>query len=373
MRAIGIILAGGRSDRMKELSRKRAACAMPVAGNFRGIDFALSNMEYSRVQKVAVLTQYNSRSLNEHLSSSKWWDFGRKQGGMFLFTPSFTSENGSWYRGTADAIAQNIGFLKNSHEPYVIITSGDCVYKMDYSEVLEYHVAKRADITVVCKDMPADVNVERYGTIGMDEDGRITDFVEKPIVATSNTISCGIYVIRRRALIELLERSTEEGRFDFVQDILIRYKDVKRIYGYKFDRYWSNLASVDDYFRTNMDFLKPEVRNYFFKEYPGIRTKVEDLPPAKFNVGVNVKRSLLSSGCIVNGTVENSVLFPKVYVGNRCVIRNSLILNDVYIGDNAYIENCIVESGSTIQNNAQYKGEGEIRIVIEEKGERYNI
>ena len=373
MRAIGIILAGGRSNRMRELSRKRAACAMPIAGSFRSIDFALTNMEFSRVQKVAVLTQYNSRSLNEHLSSSKWWDFGRKQGGMFLFTPSFTSENGNWYRGTADAIAQNISFLKNSHEPYVVITSGDCVYKMDYNEVLEYHVAKRADITVVCKDMPEDASVERYGTVEMDDDGRITEFVEKPIVAKSKTISCGIYVIRRRALIELLERSEEEGRFDLVQDILIRYKDVKRIYGCKTDKYWSNVASVEDYFRVNMDFLKPEVRNYFFREYPGVHTKVADLPPAKFNVGVNVRGSLLSSGCIVNGTVEDSVLFQQVYVGNNCVIRNSLILNDVHIGDNAYIENCIVESGSTIQSNAFYKGEGGVQIVIEEKGERYSM
>jgi len=373
MRAVGIILAGGRSNRMKELSRKRAVCAMPVAGSFRGIDFALSNMEHSRVQKVAILTQFNSRSLNEHLSSSKWWDFGRKQGGMFLFTPSFTNENSNWYRGTADAIAQNISFLKNAHEPYVVIASGDCVYKMDYNDVLEYHVAKRADITVVCRDMPGEASVDRYGTIGMDDDGRITNFVEKPLVATSSIISCGIYVIRRRMLIELLEKCAEEGRFDFVQDILIRYKDIKRIYGYKHDGYWSNIASVEDYFQTNMDFLKPEVRHFFFKEYPEVHTKVADLPPAKYNVGVNVRNSLLSSGCIVNGTIEDSVLFHKVYVGNNCVIRNSLILNDVYIGDNTYIENCIVESDSTIQSNSYYKGENGIRIIVEEKGERYNI
>ncbi len=373
MRAIGIILAGGKSNRMRELSAKRAVCAMPIAGSYRSIDFALSNMEYSRIQKVAILTQFNSRSLNEHLSSSKWWDFGRKQGGMFLFTPSFTSENSNWYRGTADAIAQNISFLKTSHEPYVVIASGDCVYKLDYNKVLEYHVDKRADITVVCKDMPAGTNVERYGTVGMDEDGRITEFVEKPIVASSNTISCGIYVIRRRALIDLLQKSEEEGRFDLVQDILIRYKDIKRIYGYRMNEYWSNIASVDDYFRTNMDFLKPEVRQYFFKQYPEIHSKVADLPPAKYNVGVTVKNSLLSSGCIVNGAIENSILFQKVYVGNNCVIRNSLILNDVYIGDNTYIDNCIVESDSTIPANSYYKGESSHRIVIEEKGERYAI
>ena len=371
MRAIGIILAGGNSGRMKELSNKRAVCAMPIAGSYQSIDFALSNMEHSRIQKVAVLTQYNSRSLNEHLSSSKWWDFGRKQGGMYLFTPSFTNENSNWYRGTADAIAQNISFLKNSHEPYCVIVSGDCVYKMDYNDVLEYHVEKQADITVVVKELPVGSNVERYGTVKMDEDGRICEFEEKPLLAKSTTISCGIYVIRRRLLIELLEKCMEEGRFDFVQDILIRYKDIKSIYGYRMDDYWSNIASVDDYFRTNMDFLRPEVRHYFFKEYPEVHTKVEDLPPAKYNTGANVRNGLLSSGCILNGTVENSVLFQQVYVGNNCVIRNSLILNDVYIGDNTYIENCIVESDSTIQPNSYFKGENGIKIVVEDKGERY--
>ena len=373
MRAVGIILAGGKSRRTKELSRKRAVCALPVAGNYRAIDFALTNMEYSRIQKVAVLTQYNSRSLNEHLSSSKWWDFGRKQGGMFLFPPSYTNEFDNWYRGTADAIAQNMTFLKDSHEPYVVIASGDCVYRMDYNDVLEYHISVGADITVVCRDMPAGVSVERYGTVQMDGEGRITEFVEKPIVAKSLTISCGIYVIRRRLLIDLLERCEEEGRYDFVQDILIRYKDAKRIFGYRMNGYWSNIASVEDYYRTNMDFRKPEVRRYFFREGPGVHSKAADLPPAKFNVGVKVLDSLVSSGCIVNGTIENSVLFQQVYVGNNCVIRNSLILNDVYIGDNAYIENCIVESDSTIQVNSYYKGENGIRIVVEEKGERYSF
>ena len=172
MRAIGIILAGGNNRKMRELSQKRAIGAMPVAGSYRSIDFALSNMTNSHIQRVGVLTQYNARSLNAHLSSSKWWDFGRKQGGLFLFTPAVTAENSSWYRGTADAIYQNLSFLKNSHEPYVVITSGDCVYKMDYNKVLEYHISKKADVTVVCKDMPANVNVERFGTIKMNEEAR---------------------------------------------------------------------------------------------------------------------------------------------------------------------------------------------------------
>ncbi len=203
MRALGIILAGGgnKHSKMGELANKRAAAAMPVAGSYRSIDFALSNMSNSHIQRVAVLTQDNARSLNEHLSSSKWWDFGRKQGGLYVFSPTKTSENTDWYRGTADAIAQNIEFLKDSHEPYVVIASGDCVYKMDYNKVLEAHIEKKADITVVCKKADEGEEIERFGCLKLDNDNRIVEFEEKPVLASSNTISCGIYVIRRSQLI----------------------------------------------------------------------------------------------------------------------------------------------------------------------------
>ena len=372
MRAIGIVLAGGNNHRMKELSQKRAIGAMPIAGSYRSIDFALSSMTNSRINKVAVFTQYNARSLNEHLSSSKWWDFGRKQGGLFVFTPAVTADNSNWYRGTADAIAQNLSFLKNSHEPYVVIASGDCVYKMDFNKVLEYHIEKKADITVVCRDMEPGTDVERFGTIRMNAECRIEEFEEKPLVAKTNTVSCGIYVIRRRQLIEMIERCAEEDRYDFVRDILIRYKDVKKIYGYKVREYWKNIASVDDYFQTNMDFLKPEVRDYFFRQYPDIYSKVDDLPPAKYNVGAQVRNSLIASGTIVNGTVEGSVVFKKSYIGNNCVIKNSIILNDVYIGDNTHIENCIVESRGTIPANSYHFGENGVKIVVE-RNDRYVI
>ena len=362
MKAIGIILAGGNNSRMQELSNKRAIAAMPVGGSFRCIDFALSNMSNSHIQTVAVLTQYSARSLNEHLSSSKWWDFGRKQGGLFVFNPTVTVDNSWWYRGTADAMYQNISFLKKRHEPYVIITSGDCVYKMDYNKVLDFHIEKKADITVVCKDMEPGVDVSRFGVIRMNEDSRIVEFEEKPMVSQSNTISTGIYIVRRRQLIEMLERSAEEDRWDFVTDILIRYKNMKRIYGYKMKEYWSNIATVESYFQTNMDFLKPEVRK-FFRDEPRIYSKVDDLPPAKYNVGSDVRNSLVASGCIVNSKVENSILFKKVFVGKNCVIKNSIILNDVYIGDNTHIENCIVESRDTLKANTYYCGDNGIKIV----------
>ena len=372
MKALGIILAGGNNNRMQELTSRRAISAMPVGGSYRSIDFALSNMSNSHINTVAVLTQYNARSLNEHLSSSKWWDFGRKQGGLYIFTPTVTAANSYWYRGTADAMYQNLDFLKRRHEPYVIITSGDCVYKGDYNDLLDYHISKKADITVVCKDMPAGTDVSRYGVVRMNEDFRIIEFEEKPMMANSNTVSTGIYIIRRRQLIEMLERCADEDRHDFVTDILIRYKNLKRIYGYKMETYWSNIASVESYYQTNMDFLKPEVRKFFFRDEPKIATKIDDLPPAKYNVGSDVRNSLVASGCIVNSKVENSILFKKVFVGKNCVIKNSIILNDVYIGDNTHIENCIVESRNTLRANTYYCGDNGIK-VIREDNDRYNV
>lgn len=373
MRAIGVILAGGNSRQMRELSNKRAIAAMPMAGSYRTIDFALSNMTNSHIGRVAVITQYNARSLNEHLSSSKWWDFGRKQGGLFVFNPTITSEQSVWYRGTADALYQNMDFLRNSHEPYVVIASGDGVYKLDYNKVLEYHIEKKADITVVVKDIDNVEDARRFGVVSLAEDRRIIEFEEKPVETQISTVSTGIYVIRRRLLIELLQKAYEEDRYDFVKDILIRYKNIKRIYGYKLETYWNNVATVESYYKTNMDFLNRDVRNFFFKQYSDIYTKVDDLAPAKYNPGADVKNSLVASGCIINGRVRDSVIFKKVYIGNNCTIKNCIILNDVHIGDNTHLENCIVESRDTIRPNTEYIGSpNDIKIIVE-KNDRFNM
>ena len=373
MKAIGIILAGGNSNRMKGLSRKRAIAALPIAGSFRCIDFALSNMTNSKIQTVAVLTQYNNRSLNEHLNSSKWWDFGRKQGGLYIFSPTITPENSNWYLGTADAMYQNLDFLKRLHEPYVVITSGDTVYKLDYNKVLDYHVAKKADITVCVREMPEGRDLTRYGIVTTDEEGRITEIEEKPMVAKSRTISTGIYVIRRRLLIELLERNAKEGRYDFVNDILYRHRNVRRIMAYPMEGYWSNIADADDYYRTNLEFLSREVRHFFFREEPFIYSKIHDLPPAKFNPGSAVPDSLIAAGCIVNGRVEHSVLFKQVFIGKGCVIRNSVILPNSFIADGSVIENCIVESNCAIRPNSEYRGSNGEILVVSEPGTRYTV
>ena len=366
MRALGIILAGGKNERLAELTYNRALAAMPVAGSYRAIDFALSNMTNSGVSRVAVVTQYNSRSLVEHLSSSKWWDFGRKHGGLYVFTPYITHDNSLWYRGTADAMYQNLMYLKNSHEPYAIIAQGDAVSKIDFNKVLEDHINQHADITIVCKHV-TDENLSRFGHVSIDDNRRITEFEEKPIDPTGNLVSTGMYIIRRRLLIELIEASEKEARYDFVNDILIRYRKQKHISAYIFEGHWRSIASLPSYYKANMEFLQKDLRDRFFKQQPNILSKVEDEPPAKFNQGTRISNSLCSSGCIINGQLENSLLFRKVFIGKNTVIRNSIILNGTYIGDNCVIENCIVDSRSTISDGSIYKSETEEPRVIVNK------
>lgn len=367
MKMIGIVLAGGTNRKMGSLTNKRAISAMPVAGSYRAIDFTLSSMTANKIGKVAILTQYNARSLHEHLNSSKWWDFGRKNGGMFIFAPTTTMGNSSWYRGTADSIYQNLEFLRRCHEPYVVISQGECVYKLDYSKVLDYHISKHADITVVCKDMPAGSDLRRFGNVSVDDNDRIVSFDEKPMVTKTNKISCGIYIIRRRLLIELIEECNNEARYDFVRDILVRYKEVKGIYSYTMKGYWNNVNSLKSYYYTNMDFLKDDIRDYFFSQEPTIKSKIDDLPSAKYNQGCQVSNSLISSGCIINGIVENSLLFKSVYIGNNVTIKNSIILNGAYIGDGSYIENCIVESRNIIKMNSHFVSDvDDVKVVVEE-------
>ena len=366
MNALGIILAGGNNKRMKELTHRRAIAAMPIAGSFRAIDFTLSNMSNSGIGTVAVIAQYSSRSLNEHLSSSKWWDFGRKQGGLFLFNPTITPENNDWYRGTADAIAQNLDFLYERHEPYVVIASGDGIYKLDYNDVIDFHAEKDADITVVCKQMPEDADVSRFGVVHLDQQGRITEWEEKPVATTSRTISTGIYVIRRRLLISLMEQCAEMEWTDLVRDVIMRQKNVKKILAYKLDTYWTNISNIPAYYKANMDFLRPEIREYFFRDYPAVQTKVDDFAPAKYNPGAKVTDSLIANGVILNGEVEHSVLYSKVFVGNNCKIKNSIILGDAYISDNVVLENCIVEAKTNIPAGTVYKGTpDEVKIIAD--------
>ena len=364
MRAIGIILAGGNSERLKDLCKVRAIAAMPVVSSYRAIDFSLSNMSNSGIKKVAVITQFNSRSLQDHLSSAKWWELDRKEGGLYIFTPFLSNDNNFWFRGIADSIYQNISYLKRSHEPYVVICSGEAIYKMDYSEVLQYHIDKAADLTIVYKNVSrTNKDVHDYGVMTFGENNKLETFEEKPIDAKSSNISLGIYVIKRTLLIKLLENAIPKGYYDFVKDIILRNKDKIDIYGYEFDCYWNTLNSVNSYMETNMDFLNRDVRKILTQE-PFIASKPSDDPPAKYNPTAEVTNTLVGTGSIIDGNVKNSVLFRKVFVGEGATVENSVIMKSSYIGKGCVIKNAIIDKEVVISDNKEIIGTEEEPIVI---------
>lgn len=363
MKAIGIILAGGKSQRLGKLTDLRVTSAVPIASSYRAIDFALSNMTNSGIGKVAVITQYNSRSLSDHLSSSKWWNFGRKQGGLYVFTPYFTDDNALWFRGTADSIYQNIKFLEKSNEEYVVITNGDCVYKMDYTKIISYHAKKDADITVACRDQENDLTT--FGVMKLDENDRIIEFEEKPLEPKYNTVNMAIYVIRRTLLIELMRELNSESRYDLVSDLIIRYRNRLKIYGYKCNNlYWEPINSIDNYYKINMDFLNRDTHAYFNKSDDIVLTKAKDQPPVKYNYSAVVKNCSIGNGSIISGTVENSVLFRGVKINDGSVISDSIIMENTVIGNNCEIRYAIFDKDVKICDNTKIIGTKEKPIII---------
>ena len=362
MKALGIILAGGSSDRLGKLTWPRALAAVPVGGCYRSLDFTLSNMSNSGIKKVAVITQYNPRSLQDHLSSAKWWDLGRKQGGLFVYSPYLSNNNSMWYQGTADSMYKNIAFLLRSNEPYVVIGSGDSIYKMDYSDLITAHERTKADLTLVYRKHDGDVS--DYGVLEFDETGQLKDFEEKPLDPQTDNISMGIYVLHRTMLIKLLENTAAEGRYDFVKDILIRYRRKLKIMGYRYDGYWRAINSVKAYYEINMDFLNHDLRSLFTMKYPYIESKPKDEPPAKFNQDARVSNCIMGSGCIINGEISNSVLFRKVFTGENSQIRDSVIMEGSFIGNNCVVKYAILDKEVVLSDGQSVIGSPDEPIII---------
>ena len=352
MKSIGIILAGGNNNRIGRLSDKRAIAALPVAGSYRAIDFTLSN---SRVSKVAVLPQFNARSLNEHLSSSKWWDFGRKQGGLYVFTPTVTKNNNSWYQGTADALYQNIDFLKKSHEPYVIIATGDGVYKMDYGKVLEAHIAKNADITVVYTTLKdTDDDLTRFGVLKLDENERIVEFEEKPEKPSSNLASMGIYIFSWPVLKEALIKMKDEPGCDFGKHI-IPYCHAKgdRSFAYEYNGYWKDVGTLGSYWEANMELIDIIPEFNLYEEYWKIYTKSDVIPPQYIASDAHIERSIVGEGTEVYGDVINSVIGAGVTIAKGAVVKDSIVMQGSVIGAGTSVEKAIIAENVKVGSDVQ--------------------
>ena len=344
METLALILAGGRGSRLDILSERRSKPAVPFAGKFRIIDFALSNCTNSGIFQIGILTQYLPLSLNEHIGVGKPWDLDRRDSFVTLLQP-----NNSWYEGTADAIRKNIEFVKRYAAKYVLILSGDHIYKMDYSKLIAQHKATGADLTIAAKVVPIE-EASRFGILETDSNLKINKFVEKPKKPKSNKASMGIYVFSTEALIEAIEANAHIDDLDFGMHIIPKMIDTKNVYAYEYYDYWMDVGTYDSYLEANLELCGDTALDLYDNNWK-IYTKSEDLPPAKIGKSATITTSLISNGCKIDGTVEHSVLSPGVTVGKGTIIKDSVILNDVHIGENCKIENAIIDKDTIVGKN----------------------
>ncbi len=363
---MGIIVTGGRKEAMKELVAKRSVSAIPVGGKYRAIDFVLSNMVNSGIDKVGVVTQYSYRSLMDHLGAGKEWDLDRRNNGLFIFPPYLAGEGTGWYRGSADGIHNNLTFLTRSTDDYVVVTTGNCIYKTNYNDLLEAHVASEADITIMYRDM-SDLDQSEWVNFGMmtlAADDRITDMQEKAEQPKGHLASMGVYLMKRTLLIDLLVEGQARGGYDLVKDILIRNLDRLKVYGYRFEGYWRSMSSIPLFYRCNMEMINPEVTAELFENDGRVFTKVKDETPSKYNEEAVVTESIIADGCIIEGEVHNSVLSRGVKIGKGTVVRNSIVMQDTKIGEDVTLDYVILDKQVTVNSGKVLKGEQSHPVIV---------
>lgn len=350
-----MILAGGQGERLSILSRERAKPAVPFAGKYRIIDFALSNCVNSGLYDVAVLTQYRPHSLNDHIGHGRPWDLDRERnGGVVILQPYTGRSQSGWYRGTADAIYHNLFFVTQQAFSDVLILSGDHIYAMDYRPMLALHESSNADVTVAVQPVPWE-DAPRFGVMFVDDDDVIIDFDEKPDSPRSNLASMGIYVFKREVLLDLFEDPGVGGiMVDFGKDVIPFLIKHGRAIAYRFERYWQDVGTVQSYWEANMALLADIPSLNLYDPTWRIHTRSEERPPAKIMEGSSVQRSLVSHGdIIIRGRVEHSVLSPGVVVHEGATVRDSIIMTDAVIGPGAVLDRCIVDKHVVIGADCQ--------------------
>jgi glucose-1-phosphate adenylyltransferase len=339
-----VILAGGQGERLSVLSAQRAKPAVPFAGKYRIIDFTLSNCVNSGIYRVAVLTQYRPHSLNDHIAIGRPWDLDRSSGGVRMLQPYLGRKGSDWYRGTADAVYQNLAELADWRADTLLILSGDHVYKMDYNAMLAFHEDRRADVTVAVLQVPME-EAHRFGTLVTAADGRVTAFEEKPPEPRSNLISMGIYVFDRDILVRRLEEDarTAGSKRDFGRDVVPRMVEADRVYAYPFKGYWRDVGTIQSYWESNMGLLNEPPDFDLYDTDWVIHTRSEERPPARVTDRGNIICSLISHGSIINGTVEHSVLSPGVFVAEGAVVRDSILFTDCIVGPGSVVDHGILD------------------------------
>ncbi|MCR3757743.1 glucose-1-phosphate adenylyltransferase [Clostridium felsineum] len=362
---IAMILAGGQGSRLGILTRRTAKPAVPFGGKYRIIDFTLSNCSNSGIDTVGVLTQYKPLALNSHIGIGSPWDLDRSSGGVSVLPPYMQETGGNWYKGTADAIFQNRHFIENYDPKYVVVLSGDHIYKMNYLKMLDFHKKKNADATIAVFEVPLN-EASRFGIMNTDKDDRINEFEEKPKKPKNNLASMGIYIFNWKFLKRFLEEDAkdESSSNDFGKNVIPNMLNRKRkLYAYRFNGYWKDVGTIESLWEANMDLLDDNNSLNIYDPKWRIYSVNPTMPPQYIAFDADIKRSLIVEGCIVLGKVYNSVLFPGVYVGRDSIITDSVIMPNVTIGDNVIMKKSIIGSNAKIDDNVIIGTNDNISVV----------
>jgi len=364
-----MLLAGGKGSRLNSLTKELAKPAVPFGGKYRIIDFTLSNCANSGIDTVGVLTQYQPLLLNSYIGIGSAWDLDRKDGGVTVLPPYAESSEVKWYTGTASAIFQNLTYLKQYQPEYVLILSGDHIYKMNYESMLDYHIEKRADATISLIEVPW-AEASRFGIMNTNEELRITEFDEKPSHPKNNLASMGIYIFNWSILKEYLEMDERDpnSSHDFGKDIIpLLLEENKKLYAYPFKGYWKDVGTVQSLWEANMDLLGEDCDLDLFDNDWRIYSVNPNQPPQYISADAIVKESLINEGCTVEGKIDKSVLFQGVTVGKNTIIKESVIMPDAEIGENCVIEKAIVPGEVKIPEGTVIRSlDDEIILVTEE-------
>jgi glucose-1-phosphate adenylyltransferase len=344
MRTVAMILAGGAGSRLSVLTQKRAKPAVPFAGKYRIIDFTLSNCVNSGLFCVGVCTQYRPRSLHEHIRSGRPWDLDRSTGGVTLLQPYIGRYDSDWYQGTADAIYQNLDFIRHNNPDVVLILAGDHIYKMDYDVLVTFHLENAADLTIATIRVPPE-EAPRFGILETDNSYRVRGFEEKPANPRGMLASMGIYAFNAKVLDEVLNSDHEraESRHDFGADIVPEMVRSYHTCAFPYLGYWVDVGTIEAYWRAHMDLLVDQPRLDLLERGWVIHTLSEERPPVSIRNGARLVQSLVSDGCIIEGTVENSVLSPGVVVRAGAMVRNSVVMTDTVVGRDALVDYSILD------------------------------
>ena len=364
----GLIYTSDESDmRLRDLTRSRPIAAMPMGGRYRVIDVLLSNMVHSEITNVGLITQRNYHALMDHLGSGKEWDLNRKRDGLFILPPYVTRSSTGSYTGMLDAIRSNLGYVRRSSQRYAVICGSNVVFNSRFDEMLKFHQEKNADITILYNVPVGDeTHAEADRThLKLDEDGRVTDIEVTQSLNNYPATSMDVYIMDKALLTYLVEVTAAHYQTDFVRDVLLRQLSELKIYGYEYKGYVKRIESIASYYQLNMDMLDESKRTpLLYKPYP-VYTKVKDEVPARYEDGAKASNSLVADGCIIEGTVENSVLFRGVRVGKGAVVKNCVLLQGVEVQDGAQISHVIADKGAFIKRDRNLVGQESWPVVIE--------